>query len=435
MKVALFTPWPPQKSGIADYAYGLARGLIARGVEVIVLTSATAPLPLASCTVEAGSQDLARAIPGDALPIFQLGNNITFHAFQPAYLARLGGLVHLHDPVLHHFHVDRTLSAGVGGYWDDLDHWYGRRVAKACQRLLAVGSPPWSNAAVATIPFFEPYLQHADAVLAHSATALRSINERLPGLRGYELPQCYAIAPPAERGRARFDAPLRLGVFGFIEPHKRVDQVLAAVANVRAQGAEVSVEICGPAGATMRDLPARVAALGLERTVRLRGHLGHEELRSAIASVDLCVNLRDPTMGETSAIVVQALQLGTPVVASDVGWYAELPPCVLKVPAGPAAVAALAGHLLRLNAHRDELDTLAEATRRYAATNLDYDAIMERYVEIIGELSRERNERRAIDRDLYRDVARALAELELADSGAEAAIGAGLIRALSACLV
>jgi len=34
VKVALITPWPPQRSGIADYAYQVAGGLAERGVEI-----------------------------------------------------------------------------------------------------------------------------------------------------------------------------------------------------------------------------------------------------------------------------------------------------------------------------------------------------------------------------------------------------------------
>ncbi len=52
-----------------------------------------------------------------------------------------------------------------------------------------------------------------------------------------------------------------------------------------------------------------------------------------MAACDVCVNLRAPTMGETSGSVIRQLSLGKPVVVSDVGWFAELPDSVaLKVP-------------------------------------------------------------------------------------------------------
>ena len=58
-----------------------------------------------------------------------------------------------------------------------------------------------------------------------------------------------------------------------------------------------------------------------------------ERLWSLMAACDVCVNLRFPTMGETSGSVIRVLSLGKPVVVSDVGWFSELPDGVaLKVP-------------------------------------------------------------------------------------------------------
>ena len=433
MKVALFTPWPPQRSGIADYAYGLVTGLLEHDVELQVFTGAAAPVPLDGCSIHSCSDKVPVALPADAFPVFQLGNNVAFHAFQPQLLARFGGLVQLHDPVLHHLHVDRTLAAGHGSYWNDLRFWYGPEVAAACQQMADLGAPPWTNTAVTAIPLFEPYLQFADAVLVHSQDALRRIGERLPGLRGYCLPQSYPLSLPPVHPPSPPKRPLRVGVFGWIEPHKRLDQVLAAIASLRHRGVEIELDICGPAGVTMTALGHEIATLGLSRSVHLRGHLEHRAFLSTISGVDLCINLRDPSMGETSAVVTQALQLGTPVIVTDTGWYGELPACVLKVPAGPGATDALVAQLSRLHADRAELGALADATRRYAAAHLDFAAVVARYVAIIGELAAERVQRQTVEHDLYLDVASALAELELSGSRHQQAIQAEILRTLTPC--
>jgi glycosyltransferase involved in cell wall biosynthesis len=433
VKVALFTPWPPQRSGIADYAYRLAEGLLDRDVQLEVFTDSASPTPLYRCAIHQISETSRIQLSGDTFPVFQLGNNIAFHALQPGALALLGGLVHLHDPVLHHLHVDRTLAAGDGGYWDDLEFWYGPAIADACRRMLELGAPPWSNAAVTAVPLFEPYLQFADAVLVHSQSALRAIHQRMPTLRGYCLPQCYPIvrSPHARRPAG---GPLRLGVFGWIEPHKRIDQILEAMIELRRRGVDVRLDICGPSGATMSELVDQIDAMDLGPVVQLRGHLEHQAFISEIAAMDLCINLRDPTMGETSAIVTQAMQLGTPVIVTDIGWYAELPEFVLKVPVGPGAVAALVTHIARLDANRDLLSSLADSTRRYASTELDFSAMIGRYVEIIEELARERSLRRASEDALYSGVATGLADLELSESPQDKAIAAEILARLSPCL-
>jgi glycosyltransferase involved in cell wall biosynthesis len=433
VKVALFTPWPPQRSGIADYAYGLAGGLVQHGVEVTVFTGATEPAALQGCSIQICSNTASISLPADAFPVFQLGNNIQFHAFQPPLLARFGGLVQLHDPVLHHLHVERTLTVGDGSYWDDLHFWYGPAVAAACRQMADLGSPPWTNAAATAIPFFEPYLQFADAVLVHSQHGLRRIGERLPELRGYYLPQCYPLSRPPVHAPSPAKRPLHLGVFGWIEPHKRLDQILAAIATLRDRGIKIQLEVCGPAGATMTALDDEIATLGIGRSVHLRGHMEHRPFLSAIAGVDLCINLRDPSMGETSAVVTQALQMGTPVIVTNTGWYAELPGCVSKVPAGPDATGALVAKLARLHAHRDELQAMADATRRYAASHLDFTTVTARYAGIIGELAAERIRRRAVEDALHLDVAHAMADLELSGSPHEQAIQQEILRSLTPC--
>ena len=325
------------------------------------------------------------------------------------------------------------MAAGEGGYWDDLEFWYGGAVVHACHRLVELGAPPWSNTGVTAIPLFEPYLQFADAVLVHSQSALRAINQRMPALRGFYLPQSYPLGPATPRAPRSSRGPLRLGVFGWVEQHKRVDQVLAAMAELRRRGVDIRLEICGHPGATMSELTDQIGTLGLSSVVRLRGHVEHTTFISEIAGVDLCVNLRDPTMGETSAVVIQAMQLGTPVIVTDAGWYAELPDFALKVPAGPDAVDALVTHLSRLDADRGLLSLLAESTRRYASTELDFAAVIGRYVGILAELSGERSQRRIVEDALYREVATALADLELSNSPQEDAIAAGILRTLSPC--
>ena len=52
-----------------------------------------------------------------------------------------------------------------------------------------------------------------------------------------------------------------------------------------------------------------------------------------MAACDVLVNLRSPTMGETSGSVIRGLALGKPMLVSDVGWFSELPDGVaLKIP-------------------------------------------------------------------------------------------------------
>ena len=64
------------------------------------------------------------------------------------------------------------------------------------------------------------------------------------------------------------------------------------------------------------------------------GYVDEESaLWQLMVAADVHVNLRSPTMGETSGTAIRALSLGRPLIVSDVGWFSELPDDVaLKMP-------------------------------------------------------------------------------------------------------
>src|SRR5262249_33430269 len=69
--------------------------------------------------------------------------------------------------------------------------------------------------------------------------------------------------------------------------------------------------------------------------VRIAGYVPLEDFAGYIAACDVVLNLRYPTVGESSGSLLRALGLGKPVLVSDVGAFREFPDGVcLKVPVG-----------------------------------------------------------------------------------------------------
>lgn len=57
-----------------------------------------------------------------------------------------------------------------------------------------------------------------------------------------------------------------------------------------------------------------------------------DEFNSFVEYADIIVNLRTPTMGETSAAMLRTLQLGKVCITNNGGWFSELPDdCVCKI--------------------------------------------------------------------------------------------------------
>ena len=169
------------------------------------------------------------------------------------------------------------------------------------------------------------------------------------------------------------------GVAGTIDPTKEPALSLNAFARVREQVPGAYLVFAGE----------RPADYGLNQLIReLRPHdqvifLGRveplERLHRAIAACDVMINLRSPTIGETSGTALRTLSLGRALIVRGVGWYDELPNEVC-VKIGPLdQVEALAEAMLILARSPAYRAQLAEAGRHYIQTECNVATVAQRY--------------------------------------------------------
>ena len=143
--------------------------------------------------------------------------------------------------------------------------------------------------------------------------------------------------------------------------NKRIPQLLEAFALLRRRHPGARLLLVGGAGDRF-DVGRRLERLGLTEGVERLDYVPEERMWSLMAACDVLVNLRYPTMGETSGSVIRALSLGRPLVVSDVGWFAELPDDVaLKVPVDDFEVDVLEAALEFGVRHGPELGANARA--------------------------------------------------------------------------
>jgi glycosyltransferase involved in cell wall biosynthesis len=153
------------------------------------------------------------------------------------------------------------------------------------------------------------------------------------------------------------------------------------------------------------DVERRLERLGLTEGVERIDYVPEERMWSLMAACDVLVNLRYPTMGETSGSVIRALALGKPLLVSDVGWFSELPDdAVLKVPVddyevatieaalgvaadhGAVLGAAARSYVIREHALPDVADAYARALELAAGGDEVDDAILLRVAEAAAEV-------------------------------------------------
>jgi glycosyltransferase involved in cell wall biosynthesis len=376
------SPLPPVRSGISDYSIDLMEGLEKLcDLRVMVLPG----LPVSEEVLSRWPWAEADETGQDGrLPVYQMGNN---HYHEEVYqlALRRPGVLTLHDLVLHHFLLDRTLhQADVAGYARGLgtDHGWIGDTAAAVARWDGIG-----NAAQFSLPVRRSLLRRQRGVLVHSEWAASQIHEEDPEISVAAVPMGIPLPPAAdaeagagfrERWKIPAQAPL-LGSLGFQTPIKRTDSVIAALASEEL--ADVHLLIAGEVSGIM-DLEHTARSAGVADRVHITGYLDFDDYQTAIAACDLCLNLRYPTAGETSAALLRVLAVGRPAVVSDYGQFTEMPDDVaLKVPLGTGEVRALAVGLGELLADRERLAAMGEASREFIRERHDPRVAAESVVE------------------------------------------------------
>lgn len=128
-----------------------------------------------------------------------------------------------------------------------------------------------------------------------------------------------AWVPEARRRFGLRDGEIALGAIGRLEMQKRFDVLLEAFAHLHRQRPETRLLIAGE-GTLRASLEEEIARLGLGCAVRLLGHCG--DVVSLHHALDLFVQSSD--YEGTPNVVLEAMALETPVVATAVGGTAEL---------------------------------------------------------------------------------------------------------------
>ncbi|HJQ39382.1 MAG TPA: glycosyltransferase [Thermoanaerobaculia bacterium] len=342
MRIAVLTPLPPARTGVAHYASMLIPAL-AKRAEVRAFDSL---------------DGYDRADFDHVL--YHLGNN-PYHEFVYREAMREPGVVVLHDLVLHHLIVEMTLARGdVEGYVDALERNHGAAGA-AWARGRAAGLH--SEMGNFLLPASVDVANRSTAVIVHN----RYAKERLESF-GVTTPihvvgHPYVHAEPVAVDRTDNRV---IGFFGFLTSAKRAEVVLEAFRIARGSDPRLTLLIVGE--------PAPNIVLPEGEGIITTGYVADEDFPKYYAAADRLVNLRYPSAGETSGTLIRALDAGKPVAVSDYAQFAELPDTVaVKIPFD-REVEALVSFFL------DDLADPARAQREWLEKNASLDVTVEGYL-------------------------------------------------------
>jgi glycosyltransferase involved in cell wall biosynthesis len=390
VKVAYYSPLPPSRSGIADYSELLLPALRERVEEVVLARP-------------------GRRRPEADVFLYHVGNDPDAHGWIVDALREQPGVVVLHEFVLHHLIAGMTLGRrDAQAYFEAMEREFG-----VVGRLIALGVadnllPLLWETQPERFPLAAPVLDLATGVIVHSRHVEARVREA--GFDGpvWRIPHpawpTQAFEPAAVGGE-----PL-VGCFGNLNVNKRIPQLLEAFALMRARRPGARLLLAGST-AERFDLARRLERVDLGESLLREAYVPEERMWSLMAACDVLVNLRSPTMGETSGAAIRGLSLGKPMLVSDVGWFAELPDdAALKIPVDEFEVPTIAAALELAADHARELGAAAQ---EYVRREHDLGSAADAYTRALEEAAGGEAVRDAV----LRRIAEAAADVGLEDVG------------------
>jgi glycosyltransferase involved in cell wall biosynthesis len=357
-----YSPLPPARTGVADYAAALLEGLREFG----------------AVEVAPDRCDVA---------LYHIGNNGLHAAIYERALDRPGVVV-LHDAVLHHFLLGQLDGTR---YVDEFVYNYGEWTRGLALDLWRGRAASGSDHRYFDYPMLKRLGQGSRAIVVHNPAAARIVLAHAPSARVVEIPHLFAPPPlPSEAEAIRFRQRLGVppdrflfGVFGSLRESKRLMAVLDAFASV---GPPAVLLVAGEF--VSRDLERAAAPLlDAPGIVRLP-HLPEREFWLAASAVDACINLRYPAAGETSGIAIRLMGIGKPVIVTESEECAAFPEdaCVRIAP-GPAERESLRQHMLLLTSMAETARAIGQRGAAHIRSRHRVNEISRQYWQVLCDSS------------------------------------------------
>ncbi len=331
--LALFTPLPPEKTGIAEYTEALLP-YIAQAFRITVVTSGSY-LPARrtrhlckSLQVQCKTYEQFQSEQFSYdLVAYQLGNSQA-HDYMFDALHRYPGLVLLHDLVLYHgILYDCLHRQSADEFADEMHYAYGREGRISAQSVLRGGKDS-SDA----YPLIERVLDDALAVVVFNSYMEERVSQLSPEVMCTWIPLHTSCPPgfPRRFDPQSFRASLGLAnvpvvaTLGLFNPHNRLQTALLAFKRLLDDCPEAVYLMVGEPP-DRQQLSELVASLGLEARVRFTGWVSSQDFERYVRIPDVAIQLRYPHAGSTCYNPIRLAAWGVPTIISRIEPMRDIP--------------------------------------------------------------------------------------------------------------
>ena len=383
-RIAWLSPLPPQKSGIANYSYWLVKGL-RRFLDIDLycdgrdlsdeLKNEFAVYPLTLFPQQRQWYDET---------IYHLGNNSLFHKEIYKLAWNFPATIVLHDYNLSAFmHEAFYLQADWRLYEEALDHPNGD--AKKSHGII-----PRLRRYVGTVPMSHAIVNRSRKVIVHH----RWIKEQFADAGHIQVIPMFAKIETApgpeqvENFKQRFQIDPRnfiIACLGFVNRNKLPQLQVEVMKRLLTDGYPVHLVFAGETAPDVKHLQTEVEASEYSENITFAGYLDDTDYLAALRCSDVVINLRNPSMGEGSLTLTQALAAGKPAIISDLNQYREFPDRVCwKVTHDENEAQLLYQYLTVLLSNRSVREALSRNSLDYVESVLALDRVVPQWLRLIA---------------------------------------------------
>jgi glycosyltransferase involved in cell wall biosynthesis len=370
-KIAWLSPFPPQRSGIANYSYSLIKALSAEVDIDLFSNEQLTPELAANFVVRPLSAFPARFRDYDDV-IYHLGNHAGFHK-------RIYELAWQHPAtiVLHDYNLSGFMREAF--YSQHLYRQAIRRV-RLKHNEVAERQAAMSHAIV----------DRSRKVIVHHRWARNEFAEHphVAVIPHFAQINYTPTNDDIARFRQRFglkDDHFIITCLGFVNLNKLPTLQIEVVKQLLSEGYPVQLVFAGEPAPEVMDLLIQSKLDGCAGNIIWTGFLDEVDYFSAIFTSDIVINLRNPTMGESSGTLAHTLAAGRPTIVSDVNQYKEFPDTVCWKLSHDAHEKELLLEYMRTLLREPRVrDAMSINARNFVANVLGLDKVALQWLKTIG---------------------------------------------------
>ncbi|KTG26523.1 glycosyl transferase family 1 [Idiomarina sp. WRN-38] len=338
LKLAFFSPLPPERSGISDYSAELLPELSKYyDIEVVVEQEKISDnWIIENCPKVSHVDFLKKALEYDRI-IYHFGNS-QFHAYMLPLIESAPGVVILHDFFL------SGLAAYNGEYANS--PLYYLKTLYSCHGYQAVHRYFHNDDTAWVYPCNKLPISHAKGVIVHSDFSINLASEWY----GQDVANKWKIIPLLRKpGKINSEAKnsIRKGLgidenaflicsFGMIGKPKLNHRLLASWVESKLSEEKNCILLFvgeNEPGEYGQFMKSEIEKSGFEDRIKITGWADSETFVQYLLAADIGVQLRGMTRGETSAAVLDCMNYGLATIVNENGSMSDLKEkSIIKIP-------------------------------------------------------------------------------------------------------